>query len=100
MNQTERNNYKYEMTKIIKGIVENASNESIKGIIDTVKGFVLVTEKGYVEVAVVIKKDTFDLEDAKAELAEKVANKIKREKERAEKKAKALAKKNLTKKTK
>lgn len=90
MKQPDKIALKAKMTEFVKGLVDGATEYEI---VDTVKGFVIVTEKAYVEVACVIKKETFDIEDAVAELEEKIQSAIDRETERAEKKAKALAKK-------
>lgn len=94
MNQNDRNEFKGEITEFVKGLVDGATEFEL---VDTVKGFVIVTEKAYVEVSCVVKKETFDIIDAQDELAEKIQNAIDREKERADKKAKALAKKEKAK---
>lgn len=100
MNQTERNEYKAKITNSVKiAVEENLEGIKVTSVTDTVKGFVLETPVGYVEVSCVVKKATFDIDDAIAELSDKVANKEKRDKDRADKKAKDIAKKEKAKST-
>lgn len=85
MAQVARVALKAKMVKAVKAEVAKI----VKGeIVDVVKGFVFEVDGEFVEVAVIVKKDGFDLADAKMELADKVRKADERVKAKADKLAK------------